>query len=416
MWRYARHRQLGADAEQPERPVTDRSDLWDVVVGLDRAAAARARHAPAVGRRRRRRGRAAAPPAGGAGRPRRRGRPQRAGRHAGRAGPADRRLRAADADLPSTTVSSGAISQSRRYRGGMPEIEHTDAEWRDLLGARALPRAARGGHRATVERRAAATNHADGTYTCAACGAELFDSSTKFESGSGWPSFFEPKIADAVELIEDRSHFMVRTEVRCRRCGSHLGHVFPDGPQPTGERYCMNSLSLDSSSCGRRADARPLRRADVLAQPEQPLQSLDAQPQLGDVAREVAVEAAGAASPRRSRRSAGSSTSPGSGIPDRAWAQRASRSPGRRSRRTANGVGAAGRQHVEDLLDRAASPRSGARRGRAPRRRSAGRAARARRARRARPWTGASARRRRGGSGSCGRRATGGRSAPAPST
>jgi peptide-methionine (R)-S-oxide reductase len=86
--------------------------------------------------------------------------------------------------------------------------------------------------------------HANGAYHCAACGAELFDSTTKYESGSGWPSFYEPKVADAVELIEDRTHGMVRTEVRCRNCGSHLGHVFDDGPMPSGQRYCMNSLAL----------------------------------------------------------------------------------------------------------------------------------------------------------------------------
>lgn len=84
----------------------------------------------------------------------------------------------------------------------------------------------------------------DGTYQCRACGALLFDSATKFDSGSGWPSFTEPAVAAAVELVADHSHGMVRTEVRCRACGSHLGHVFPDGPGQSGERYCMNSLSL----------------------------------------------------------------------------------------------------------------------------------------------------------------------------
>jgi len=87
--------------------------------------------------------------------------------------------------------------------------------------------------------------HADGTYCCAACGAELFDSETKYESGSGWPSFYDTKTKEAVELVTDRSHGMTRTEVRCAKCGSHLGHLFPDGPAPTGERYCMNSLALD---------------------------------------------------------------------------------------------------------------------------------------------------------------------------
>lgn len=125
-----------------------------------------------------------------------------------------------------------------------PEVDKSDEAWRAKLS----PEQYEVLRQAGTERPWSGKyvdNHDDGTYHCAACGATLFSSDTKFESGSGWPSFFEPAVAEAVELVSDTAHGMVRTEVRCRRCGSHLGHVFDDGPQPTGQRYCMNSLSLD---------------------------------------------------------------------------------------------------------------------------------------------------------------------------
>jgi peptide-methionine (R)-S-oxide reductase len=125
----------------------------------------------------------------------------------------------------------------------LPRVVKTDEEWRaqltklqyDVVRKAGTERAGTG---------ALLNNHAKGVYRCVACDTDLFASDAKFESGTGWPSFFKPIAKENVEEHVDRSFFMTRTEVLCRRCGGHLGHVFPDGPPPTGQRYCMNSAAL----------------------------------------------------------------------------------------------------------------------------------------------------------------------------
>lgn len=122
------------------------------------------------------------------------------------------------------------------------EVEHSDAQWRKLLTPEQYDVLRQQGTETAFSSPLDAEKRA-GTYACAGCDLPVFSSKTKFDSGTGWPSFYKP-LPHAIETREDDSLFMVRTEVHCRRCGSHLGHVFDDGPPPTGLRYCMNGVAL----------------------------------------------------------------------------------------------------------------------------------------------------------------------------
>ncbi len=139
---------------------------------------------------------------------------------------------------PVSSAPSGCALPS-----GLARDELTEEAWRERLTPEQFQVARRGGTERAFSGRY--WNHkGEGIYRCVCCGAELFASATKFESGTGWPSFWDGAAPGAITRIEDRSHGMTRTEIRCARCEAHLGHVFPDGPRPTGERYCVNSASL----------------------------------------------------------------------------------------------------------------------------------------------------------------------------
>ena len=145
---------------------------------------------------------------------------------------------------PKVTVVEFSNAGKRVRSLQVPKVVHSDAEWKRLLPARSFQVTRREGTESPFSGEYNALHGVHGVFRCICCGTALFDAQTKFDSGTGWPSFWQPIAAENIQAVQDRMFGMVRTETRCKRCDAHLGHVFEDGPKPTGLRYCMNSVAL----------------------------------------------------------------------------------------------------------------------------------------------------------------------------